>query len=138
MLLLCFTPASSLFIIHTWLFRFVYRYLSFKNGLQTLSKMLIEWSRECNNHKPQPTLDTKRKRKRTKTYMRKNKQTNVRETQRQASSSASEMIRMLKQTEKRWQRAREHFKTRSAPRYKPQSSLKPEICSYARKHFRSP
>ena len=36
---------------------------------------LIERSRVCHNHKPQPTLDTKRKRKRTKTYTRKtNKQ----------------------------------------------------------------
>ena len=31
-------------------------------------KKLIERSRVCHNHKPQPTLDTKRKRKRTKTY----------------------------------------------------------------------
>ena len=71
---------------------------------------------------PQPTLDTKRKRKRTKTYTRKKKQqTNVRETQRPAPSSPSEVIRMLKQTEKRGQRAREDFKTLSAPWYKPQS-----------------
>ena len=32
-------------------------------------KKLIERSRVCHNHKPQPTLDTMRKRKRTKTYM---------------------------------------------------------------------
>ena len=39
------------------------------------SKHLIGRSRVCHNHKPQPTLDTKRKRKRTKTYTRKtNKQ----------------------------------------------------------------
>ena len=44
-----------------------------------------------------------------------NKQTNVRETQRAAPSSPSEVIRMLKQTEKRGQRAREDFKTLSAP-----------------------
>ena len=50
-----------------------------------------------------------------------NKQTNVREAQRPASSSPSEVIRMLKQTEKRGQRAREDFKTPSAPWYKPQS-----------------
>ena len=50
-----------------------------------------------------------------------NKQTNVREAQRWASSSASEVIRMLKQTEKRGLRAREDFKTLSAPWYKPQS-----------------
>ena len=50
-----------------------------------------------------------------------NKQTNVREAQRQAPSSPSEEIRMLKQTEKRGQRAWEDFKTLSAPWYKPQS-----------------
>ena len=84
--------------------------------------MLIERSRVCHNHKPQPTFDTKRKRKKTKTYTRKtNKQTNVRETQKPAPSSPSEVIRMLKQTEKRVQRAREDFKTPSVPWYKPQS-----------------
>ena len=40
---------------------------------------------------------------------------------RPAPSSPSEVIRMLKQTEKREQRAREDFKTLSAPWYKPQS-----------------
>ena len=50
-----------------------------------------------------------------------NKQTNVREAQRPAPSSPSEVIRMLKQTEKRGQRAWENFKTPSAPWYKPQS-----------------
>ena len=44
-----------------------------------------------------------------------NKQTNVREAQRPASSSQSEVIRMLKQTEKRRQRTPEDFKTLSAP-----------------------
>ena len=34
-------------------------------------KKLIERSRICHNHKPQPTLDMKRKRKRTKTHTRK-------------------------------------------------------------------
>ena len=38
-----------------------------------------------------------------------------------APSSPSEVIRMLKQTEKRGQRAREDFKTLSAPWYNPQS-----------------
>ena len=38
------------------------------------------------------------------------KQTNVREAQRAAPSSPSEVIRMLKQTEKWGQRAREDFK----------------------------
>ena len=50
-----------------------------------------------------------------------NKQTNVREAQRPAPSSPSELIRTLKQTEKRGQRARVDFKTLSAPLYKPQS-----------------
>ena len=49
-----------------------------------------------------------------------NKQTNVREAKRPAPSSPSEVIRMLKQTEKRGQRAREDVKTLSAPWYKPQ------------------
>ena len=48
------------------------------------------------------------------------KQTNVREAQRPASSSPSEVIRMLKQTEKRGQRAREDLKTLSALWFKPQ------------------
>ena len=50
-----------------------------------------------------------------------NKQTNVREAQRPAPSSTSEVIRMLKQTEKRGQRARVDFKTLSTPWYQPQS-----------------
>ena len=49
-----------------------------------------------------------------------NKQTNVREAQRPAPSSPSEVIRMLKQMEKRGHRAREDLKTLSAPWYKPQ------------------
>ena len=49
------------------------------------------------------------------------KQTNVREARRPAPSSPREVIRMLKQMEKRGQRAREDFKTPSASRYKPQS-----------------
>ena len=44
-----------------------------------------------------------------------NKQTNVREAQIPAPSSPSEVIWMLKQTEKREHRAREDFKTLSAP-----------------------
>ena len=81
---------------------------------EIMSNQLIERFRVCHNHKPQPTLDIKRKRKRTKTN-------NVREAQRPAPSSPSEAIRMLKQTEKRGQRAREDFKTPSALWYKPQS-----------------
>ena len=43
----------------------------------------------------------------------KNKQTNVRKAQRPTPSSPSEVIRMLKQTEKRGHRSREDFKTLS-------------------------
>ena len=50
-----------------------------------------------------------------------NKCTNVREAQGPAPSSPSIVIRMLKQTEERGQRAREDFQTLSAPWYKPQS-----------------
>ena len=59
--------------------------------------------------------------KKDKNINAQNKETNVREAQRPAPSSPSEVIRMLKQTEKRGQRAREDFKTLSAPWYKPQS-----------------
>ena len=48
--------------------------------------------------------------KKDKNIHAQNKQTNVRETQRPAPSSPSEVIRMLKQTEIRGQRARENFK----------------------------
>ena len=34
-------------------------------NLETNKKLIAERSRECHNHKPQPTHDTKRKRKRT-------------------------------------------------------------------------
>ena len=59
--------------------------------------------------------------KKDKNIHAQNKQTNVREAQRPAPTSPSEVIRMLKQTEKRGHRAREDFKTLSAPWYKPQS-----------------
>ena len=59
--------------------------------------------------------------KKDKNIHAQNKQTNVREAQRPAPSSPSEVIRMLKQTEKQRQRAWEDFKTLSAPWYKPQS-----------------
>ena len=60
--------------------------------------------------------------KKDKNVHAQNKQTNVQEAQRPAPSSPSEVIRMLKQTEKLGQRgAREDFKTPSAPWYKPQS-----------------
>ena len=52
--------------------------------------------------------------KKDKNIHAQNKQTNVREAQRQAPSSPSELIRLLKQTEKRGQRAREDFKTASS------------------------
>ena len=53
--------------------------------------------------------------KKDKTIHAQNKQTNVREAQIPAPASPSEVIRTLKQTEKRGQRAREDFKTLSAP-----------------------
>ena len=59
--------------------------------------------------------------KKDKNIHAQNKQTNVREAQRPAPSSPSEVIRRLKQTEKWEQRAQEDFKTPSAPWYKPQS-----------------
>ena len=59
--------------------------------------------------------------KKDKNIHAQNKQTKVREAQRPASSSPSEVIRILKQTEKRGHRAREDFKTLSVPWYKPQS-----------------
>ena len=49
--------------------------------------------------------------KKDKNIHAQNKQTNVREAQRPAPSSPSEVIRMLKQPEKRGHRAREDFKT---------------------------
>ena len=62
--------------------------------------------------------------KKDKNIHAQNTQTNVREAQRSAPSSPSEVIRMLKQTEKRGQRAREDFRTLSAPWYKPRSNTK--------------
>ena len=50
--------------------------------------------------------------KRDKNIHMQNKQTNVREAQRPAPSSPSEVIRMLKQTKKRGHKAREDFKTK--------------------------
>ena len=61
------------------------------------------------------------KEKKDKNIYAQNKQTNVREAQRPAPFSPSEVIRMLKQMEKQRQRAREDFKTLSAPWYKPKS-----------------
>ena len=52
------------------------------------------------NHKPQPTLDTQEEEKKDKIIKQTNKQINVREAPRPAPSSPSEVIRMLKQTEK--------------------------------------
>ena len=43
------------------------------DGAHLLKKKLIERSRVRQNHKPQPTLDTKRKSKRTKIYTHKEK-----------------------------------------------------------------
>ena len=57
--------------------------------------------------------------KKEKNIHAQNKQTNIREAQRPATSFPSEVIRMLKQTV--GHREREDFKTLSAPWYKPQS-----------------
>ena len=44
-------------------------YLSFETSTHSIySKKLIEKSRECHSHKPQPTLDTKRKRNWTEIF----------------------------------------------------------------------
>ena len=61
--------------------------------------------------------------KKDKNIHAQNKQINVREAQRPAPSSPSEVIRMLRQTEKRRQRTREDFKPLSTPWYKPQSYI---------------
>ena len=53
--------------------------------------------------------------KKDKNIHAQNKQTNVREAQTPALSSPSEMVGMLKKTEKRGQRAREDFKRDTAP-----------------------
>ena len=53
--------------------------------------------------------------KKDKNIHAQNKHTHVREAQRPAPSFPSEVIRMLKQTEKRGQKAREDFKTLSTP-----------------------
>ena len=71
-----------------------------------VTKELIEKSRECHNHKPQPTLNTKRKRKMTN--LTHTKQTNAREAHRPALSSSSEVITMLKRMK---QEDKEHGKT---------------------------
>ena len=64
-------------------------------------------SRESHSHKPQPTLNAKRKRKMTKTT--RTKQTNAREAHRPAPSSPSEVITMLKVMTKH--ENKEHGKT---------------------------
>ena len=96
------------------------------------AKKLIERSRVCHNHTANPRHQEKEKK--NKNIHAQNKQTSVREAKRPAPSSPSEMIRMLKQREKRGQRPREDFKTLSAPWYKPQSYTElrttpgPRIC----------
>ena len=59
--------------------------------------------------------------KKDKNMHAQNKQTNVREAQSPAPSSPSDVIRMLKQTEKRGHRPREDLNSLNAPWYKPQS-----------------
>ena len=72
-------------------------------GLQRWQKLdwkqkLLEMSRECHNHKPQPTPDIRGREKGKKKNQRvQNKPTNVRE----ALSSPSEMITMLNMAEKK-------------------------------------
>ena len=44
----------------------LYQYIATFNFINFTIKKLIEKSRECHNHQPQPTTDTKRKRKGTK------------------------------------------------------------------------
>ena len=69
-------------------------------------KTLIEKSRECHNHKPQPTPDTKRKKKMTKTNTFK---TNKQMHQSTQTSSPSDVITMLKRIKKH--EDKEHGKT---------------------------
>ena len=84
------------------------------------TEKLIERSRVCHNYNRSQPSAQKGRENGQKIHVQ-NKQTHVREAQRPAPSSPSEVFRMLKQTEKRGQRAREDFKTLSAPWYKPQS-----------------
>ena len=80
-------------------------------------KKLTEKSRECHDHKLQPTHDTKRKRKMTKKNEQKqNKQTNAREAHGPAPSSPREVITLLKRMRKHMDN--EHGKTpkHEAPR----------------------
>ena len=79
-------------------------------ALFKIAKQLIEKSRDCHNHKPQPTPDTKRKRKMTKTNTYKTtKQTNAGEAHRPTPSSPIEVITMLKRMKKH--EDKEHGKT---------------------------
>ena len=79
------------------------------------SKQLTEKSRECHNHKPQPTPDTKRKRKRTKTNTyTTNKQMHEKHTD-QLTLPQAKWSQHKRNDETRGQRAREDFKTWSAP-----------------------
>ena len=86
-------------------------------------KKLIERSGyvTITNHKPQPTSTPRGREKGQKHTRAQNKQTNVQEAQRPSPSSPSEVIKVLKQKKKQGQKAREDFKTLSAPWYIPQS-----------------
>ena len=90
----------------------------------TVRKKLIERSRVCHNLQTAANPRHQKEEKKDRNVNAQNKQTNVREAQRPTPSSPSEVIRMLKQTEKRGQRAREGFKTLRAPWYKPKSYTK--------------
>ena len=72
------------------------------NVASNILNLLKEKSRECQNHKLQPTPDTKRKRKRAKLTRSKKKErkTNTREAHRRVLPSPSEVITMLKGLEK--------------------------------------
>ena len=75
--------------------------------------MLIEKSRVCQNHKPQPTT---KKQKKGQTLTRASKQTNAREAQRPAPSSTSEVITMLKGMKNREDKEHEKTLKHEAPR----------------------
>ena len=78
-----------------------------------IEQMLIERSRDCHSHKPQPTLDTKRKRKRTDFTACKitTKYVSTREAYTPAPSSLSKLTTMLNRSEKKNKRTKANKKT---------------------------
>ena len=88
--------------------------ISISNEVIKLEKKIIEKSRECHNHKPQPTPNTKKKKKwQTLTRI---KQTSAREAHRPAPSSPSEVITMLKGMKKHKQKEHGETLKHEAPR----------------------